>query len=59
MYSVEYVNKNKGGEFLYMRHYKFFADSNYLLSIINCLKERGCQLLIKKLRKIKKKYLFL
>lgn len=25
-----------------MRHYKFFADSNYLLSIINCLKERGC-----------------
>lgn len=25
-----------------MRHYKFFANSNYLLSIINCLKERGC-----------------
>lgn len=24
-----------------MRHFKFFADSNYLLSIINCLKERG------------------
>lgn len=25
-----------------MRHFRFFADSNYLLSIINCLKERGC-----------------
>lgn len=42
MYSVEYVNKNKKKEFLYMRHFRFFADSNYLLSIINCLKERGC-----------------
>lgn len=25
-----------------MRHFRFFADSNYLLSIINCLKEREC-----------------
>lgn len=25
-----------------MRHFRFFADSNYLLSIIDCLKERGC-----------------
>lgn len=25
-----------------MKHFRFFAGSNYLLSIINCLKERGC-----------------
>lgn len=25
-----------------MRHFRFFANSNYLLSIIECLKERGC-----------------